>query len=146
MYYVCKNAERKKKSKFSYSDYFEAQKLDPAFKNKQEPTYAKGNWSKKSSNPYVHLSAAVGQGNFKKSGSGYVFSDVYDFNVLRGGGEKIEDYVVNSSNLVEGVKRARQLIGSKRLFAGIEELCVWYETTLGYKGFRVKGAGKIDSE
>lgn len=143
MYYICKNAEnRGSTGGFSYRDYFEAQKLDPSAEA-QEATYANGDWSKTSLNPYVCLSAAVGRGSFTKQGDVYSYSDNYDFNILRGGGEKIEDYMLNSKNFSNGVSRAIDLLGNDRMFAGVEELCVWYEITLGYRGFPVSGTGEI---
>ena len=67
------------RSIYSYKVYYNAQKLDPKYKNNPEPTYTM-NWSKTSTNPYVHMSIGFGKAGvtFNKDGS-ILIKDRYDF-------------------------------------------------------------------
>lgn len=126
------------RSIYSYKVYYNAQRLDPKYKNNPEPTYTYKNWSKASTNPYVHMSVGFGKAGVTFNNDGSVLiKDRYDFNVLRGGGERVQDYVISLSNYWKGFKKAFNLLGQGRIFAAVEELCVWYELTLRYKGYPI---------
>jgi len=133
-------------------DIATAQNGDPAYNgNKQGIVGAgisfAGDWSQgydyTSTNPYMHIAMSLTNFSWTKNGDGtYNFFDKYDFNEPG----KV-DPPLGKPNFMLQNARARSRIFSTAterfmkngMFSGIEDLMRYYEATLNYGGFQIKG-------
>lgn len=156
LYYVCKAAERRgSKSKINYEDFYKAQTLDPDIpKGQEKPVpYSSSGPVTNPLNPgtYTSLAFALGECDYKKSGSGYYVYDRYryfisakkkSFKITQGYAVSLENIgkvlKINFEDIMSFLGAA--LLNKKSdvsLHRAIEDLCLMYETTLGYNGYMI---------
>ena len=141
MWYVVQCARKrlgKKPGLIDYSDYFEAQKLDPEYKSAPGPTWGQGAASAAallSANPYCQLSVTFGHCNFKAEGDEFLVYDRYEFILDRDPSriEALGDYLFG----LPGIKTAFDSFkrGGFAAVANFEGLLVAYENTFKYRGY-----------
>lgn len=154
MYYVCKAAERNRRSTIHYQDYYDGQKLDPEIaQGKEEGIAYSSNDSYNQITPgiYGQLSLAFGSVNYDKQGDGYFVADRYDFNLdnAKFNWAKTDGYVPTLENISKVVGGdlidilkifANKIPGvdvgrTKSLYRLVEDICLMYQTSFKYRGY-----------
>ena len=141
MWYVVQTATKRlggKPGLIDYSDYFEAQKLDPDYKGSPGATWqngAKGPKAIVSTNPYCQLSVTFGHCNFKKRGEEFLVYDRYEFILDRDPSliEASGDYLFAMPFIKKSLASFKT--GGLAAVADFEGLLVAYENTFGYRGY-----------
>jgi hypothetical protein len=141
MWYVVQAALKRlggKPGLIDYSDYYEAQKLDPEYKNNIGETWgrgAKGPAAILSTNPYCQLSVTFGHCNFKQQGDEYLVYDRYEFILDRDPGiiEAANDYLFAMPFIKKSFESFKK--GGFAAVADFEGLLVAYENTFNYRGY-----------
>lgn len=141
MWYVVQAALKRlggKPGLIDYPDYYEAQKLDPEYKNNIGDTWgkgAKGPAAILSTNPYCQLSVTFGHCNFKQQGDEYIVYDRYEFILDRDPSiiEAANDYLFAMPFIRKSFESFKK--GGFAAVADFEGLLVAYENTFNYRGY-----------
>jgi len=141
MWYVVQRAQKRlggKPGLIDYSDYFEAQKLDPEYRSAPGPTWSKGASGPTalvSANPYCQLSVTFGHCSFQAEGDEFLVYDRYEFILDRDPSrvEALGDYLFGLPYIKKVL--ASFMTGGASAVINFEGLLVAYENTFKYRGY-----------
>jgi hypothetical protein len=141
MWYVVQRARKRlggKPGLIDYTDYKEAQRLDPEYKNNVGDTWgqgAEGPSALISTNPYCQLSVTFGHCNFKAEGDEFLVYDRYEFILDRDPSyvEAAGDYLFGLPFIKKSFESFKK--GGFAAVADFEGLLVSYENTFNYRGY-----------
>ena len=141
MWYVVQTAAKRlggKPGLIDYSDYYNAQKLDPDYKGSPGGTWqfgAKGPSAIVSTNPYCQLSVTFGHCNFENRGEEYLVRDRYEFILDRDPSliEASGDYLFGMPFIQKALESFKT--GGFAAVADFEGLLVAYQNTFNYRGY-----------
>lgn len=141
MWYVVQRARKRlggKPGLIDYTDYFEAQKMDPEYKNNPGPTWSQGASGPSaliSTNPYCQLSVTFGHCNFKAEGDEFLVYDRYEFILDRDPSyvEAAGDYLFSLPFIKKSFESFKK--GGFAAVVDFEGLLVAYENTFNYRGY-----------